>query len=70
VFDLVFIDPPYEVPNSEIEKNLEALMSSVSTGALVLVERSSREEPFATNGYELMETKNFGDTSLYWLKRS
>jgi hypothetical protein len=45
-------------------------MSSVSTGALVLVERSSREEKFATNGYELMETKNFGDTSLYWLKRS
>jgi 16S rRNA (guanine966-N2)-methyltransferase len=70
IFDLVFIDPPYEVPNSEIEKNLETLMSSVSTGALVLVERSSREEKFATNGYELMETKNFGDTSLYWLKRS
>lgn len=68
VFDLVFIDPPYEISNQEVEKNLESLVGSLSKDALVLVERSARAEPIATEGYELLETKNFGDTAIYWLK--
>ena len=30
VFDLVFIDPPYEITNEEVEKNLESLHGSLS----------------------------------------
>jgi 16S rRNA (guanine966-N2)-methyltransferase len=70
VFDLVFIDPPYEITNEEVEKNLESLHGSLSKNALVLVERSTRAEAISTTGYELLETKNFGDTAIYWLKRS
>jgi 16S rRNA (guanine966-N2)-methyltransferase len=68
VFDLVFIDPPYEITNEEVEQNLEALLSALSKNALVLVERSARAEVISTSGYELLETKNFGDTAVYWLR--
>ena len=68
IFDLVFIDPPYEISNEEVEKNLESLLGSLSKDALVLVERSARAEAIATKGYELLETKSFGDTAIYWLK--
>jgi 16S rRNA (guanine966-N2)-methyltransferase len=68
VFDLVFIDPPYEVANDEVVKNLESLLGSLSKSSLVLVERSTRAEPISSSGYELLETKNFGDTAIYWLK--
>ena len=66
-FDLVFIDPPYELANSEVEANLEALLPMVSRGGLVLVERSQRGPDLKVNGYSLLEKKNFGDTDIYWL---
>jgi len=67
-FDLVFIDPPYELTNQEVEKCLESLRVLVSDKAWVLVERSSRVDAFAITGYELAEQKSFGDTVVYWLK--
>jgi 16S rRNA (guanine966-N2)-methyltransferase len=67
IFDLVFIDPPYEVSNAEVEKTLASLRDKVSAGAWVLVERSARVDQFATDGYMLSETKNFGDTVVYWI---
>ena len=66
-FDLVFIDPPYEVSNAEVEKNLASLREHVTTSSWVLVERSSRVDQFSTVGYILSEQKNFGDTVVYWL---
>ena len=66
-FDLVFIDPPYEVSNSEVEKNLASLRELVTTSSWVLVERSARVGQFSTVGYTLLEQKNFGDTVVYWL---
>jgi 16S rRNA (guanine966-N2)-methyltransferase len=66
----VFIDPPYEIENQEVEKNLESLLGRLSKNALVLVERSTRAEAIDAAGYELVETKNFGDTAVYWLRAS
>jgi 16S rRNA (guanine966-N2)-methyltransferase len=68
VFDLVFIDPPYEITNQEVEQNLEILQGSLSKNALVLVERSARAEAISADSYELLDTKNFGDTVVYWLR--
>ena len=66
-FDLVFIDPPYEVSNAEVEKNLASLRGYVTTSSWVLVERSARVDQFSTVGYTLSEQKNFGDTVVFWL---
>lgn len=67
-FDLVFIDPPYEVSNAEVEENLAALLPMLNAGATVVVERSSRGEKLvAPEGYSADETKNYGDTDVIWL---
>lgn len=67
-FNLVFIDPPYELSNAELEKNLESLRSAVTSADLVLVERSARAEPIAPSKFEIFDQKSFGDTMIYWLK--
>ena len=67
-FDLVFIDPPYEVSNAELVKNLEALIASLEDNSIVLVERSSRDEEFECVGYNQIDKKTYGDTAVYWLK--
>lgn len=67
-FDLVFIDPPYEVNNGEVEENLTALLPMLNAGSIVVVERSSRGAKLvAPIGYVAEETKNYGDTEVIWL---
>ena len=48
-FDLVLADPPYAVPAEEVRGVLTALVAGewLAPGAVVVVERSSRDEPFA-----------------------
>jgi len=68
-WDLVFIDPPYELGNDELTAALELLATQLSGDALVVIERSSRDpEPQWPAGLELNRRKDYGDTSLYWLQ--
>jgi 16S rRNA (guanine966-N2)-methyltransferase len=70
-YDLVFIDPPYELGNAEISENLTSLSQNLTKGALVIVERSSRTGDFEIpNGFELDEKKVYGDTAVYLLRFS
>ena len=48
-FDLVLADPPYATPVAEVLDVLGALHRGgwLAPGAVLVVERSSREEPFA-----------------------
>ena len=65
--NLVFIDPPYEIGNEEVQENLEALKPLLKE-ATIVVERSSRtESPVWPSGYTLDDTKSYGDTVTYWL---
>ena len=69
-WDLAFLDPPYELGHAELVHNLEQLVPRLSDGAIVLVERSSRDpEPAWPVGLELDKRKNYGDTTLWWLVR-
>ena len=47
-FDLIFIDPPYDFPNADIEKVLGLLASGgwLAEEAVVVVERSARGDAF------------------------
>ncbi|CAB4612408.1 unannotated protein [freshwater metagenome] len=70
-YDLVFIDPPYDISNDEVIENLEALLPKLAKDAIVMVERSSRSEALAIPaGLELDEEKSYGDTAIYWLLKS
>ena len=65
---LVFIDPPYEISNEEVVENLTALKPLLKA-ATVVVERSSRtNSPVWPAGFELEDSKSYGDTTVYWLK--
>jgi 16S rRNA (guanine966-N2)-methyltransferase len=70
-WDLVFIDPPYELDAAELVACLEALVPRLAPDALLVVERSSRDaEPAWPAGLALEKRKDYGDTSLYWVHAS
>jgi 16S rRNA (guanine966-N2)-methyltransferase len=67
-WDLVFIDPPYELGGIELVHNLEVLVPRLSPDALVVLERATRDpEPAWPDGLALEKRKVYGDTALYWL---
>lgn len=67
-FDLVFVDPPYEISNDEIVGDLSDLQKHLASEATIVVERSSRDaQPEFPVGFELEDTKSYGDTTVYWL---
>lgn len=68
-YDLVFIDPPYEVSNQEVQENLTNLLPRLGKSAVIMVERSSRSGMLEIpQGLRMTEEKNYGDTNIYWLE--
>jgi 16S rRNA (guanine966-N2)-methyltransferase len=66
-FDVVFLDPPYDLGPSELAKALAALSRTLRPGATVMVERASRSpEPVWPDGIALDRRKNYGETTLWW----
>lgn len=66
-FDLVFIDPPYELSEVELAQNLASLAPLLHEEAVVMVERSSRSpEPSWPDGLVCDRRKDYGDTTLWW----
>jgi 16S rRNA (guanine966-N2)-methyltransferase len=66
-FDVVFIDPPYELSEAELAEDLAALAPLLDPEAVVLVERGSRTpEPSWPAGLALDRSKSYGDTVLWW----
>ncbi|MEO8529281.1 MAG: 16S rRNA (guanine(966)-N(2))-methyltransferase RsmD [Pseudolysinimonas sp.] len=67
-WDVVFIDPPYDLGVAELVGNLEALVPRLSEDALVVVERSARDAvPAWPDGLTLERRKAYGDTAVYFL---
>jgi 16S rRNA (guanine966-N2)-methyltransferase len=64
-FDLVFVDPPYEFPNTELEQLLASIAEVLSMEGLVIVERSSRSEQLDIEALELQSKKTYGDTAVW-----
>jgi 16S rRNA (guanine966-N2)-methyltransferase len=65
--NLVFADPPYEVPAAEIEEMLTALVGGgwVRAGTVVVVERAaSGPEVVWPEGWESLPSRRYGDTRL------
>jgi len=70
-WDLVFLDPPYELGGVELRHNLEALVPRLAPDGIVVVERSARDDPPAwPEGLVLERRRDYGETALYWLGTS
>ena len=65
VFDLVFLDPPYEFANSDLLNILTSLRGLLSPGATVVIERSDRTEDLDQPDWlEIISNKKFGSTQV------
>ena len=68
-WDIVFLDPPYELGGAEVTHNLEALVPRLDPDAVIVLERGSRDPvPVLPEGLALDRRKDYGDTALYWLR--
>jgi 16S rRNA (guanine966-N2)-methyltransferase len=68
-FDVIWLDPPYDLPNSTISHVLTSLVdrSWLATDGLVVVERSTRTEPFDwPPGLGDAWNRGYGETTLYF----
>jgi len=72
-FDLVYVDPPYSLPDDDVRAVLSALwrQGAVADGAVVVVERSQRTgDPWPDRGFEPLRNRDYGDTRLWYGRAS
>ena len=68
-YDLVFLDPPYDLPEGELTHALALLTSSLGPGATVVIERAGRSPmPTLPDGLAHERHKKYGDTVLWWAR--
>jgi 16S rRNA (guanine966-N2)-methyltransferase len=65
-FDLVFLDPPYDVDAGELSITLRALAEPgvVAPGATVVIETSRRSPPQLPEGWSVRWERAYGDTLI------
>jgi 16S rRNA (guanine966-N2)-methyltransferase len=68
-FDLVFLDPPYEIEQAVLKQVFEALSGCLNQDALLVFERSSRVEFDLPSNFRLIVEKSFGDTVVMFIER-
>jgi 16S rRNA (guanine966-N2)-methyltransferase len=72
-FDLVLADPPYDLPNRDVERLLRQLLDNgwLSRECLVVLERSSRlAEPAWPDGLRRIRNRSYGETMLWYVART
>jgi 16S rRNA (guanine(966)-N(2))-methyltransferase RsmD len=62
IFDLVFVDPPYELP--EFSTALEAAASHLAGDGVLVLERATRRDPDAPISLRRVRDVRSGDSSL------
>jgi 16S rRNA (guanine966-N2)-methyltransferase len=68
-FDLVFIDPPYELAGSLVDQVLSDLLPWLAPRAWVMIERSTRSKPPQwPETLTALDTKKYGETTLYFAR--
>jgi 16S rRNA (guanine966-N2)-methyltransferase len=66
-YDLVFIDPPYELASELVDQVLSDLRPWLAPGAWVMIERSTRSTaPQWPEGLTPLDVKKYGETALYF----
>lgn len=65
--DLIFVDPPYNMPADKVLGNLEQLVMGgyLSDEGRVIVQRNGKENPLEPFGLQLVWEREFGQSKLY-----
>jgi 16S rRNA (guanine966-N2)-methyltransferase len=67
VFDIIFLDPPYDLQMKKLSENLEQV-ATLSTG-IVILEKSAKTELPEPIGLKITDKRNYGDSELVFLTR-
>lgn len=68
-YDVVFLDPPYDVPDAEVREILLTLLDNrwLAGRALVTVERRTRGGEFGwPRGFEGLRSRRYGEATLWY----
>lgn len=68
-FDIIFIDPPYELENEKIEQLLQAIdeRELLQPNGVIAVERRSKDSPFTWPvSMEGIKIRSYGQGSIYY----
>lgn len=69
-YDLVFADPPYDTPAADLGAVLAALTGRIAPGAVVVVERSSRDPQWRwPQPIEGLRVRRYGAGALWYGRR-
>jgi len=69
-WDLVFVDPPYELGESELAAVVSGIAAVLAPGGDLILERSARSpEPTLPAELGLERTKRYGETAVHWITR-
>lgn len=66
-WDLVFLDPPYDLSDDVMTAILASLEDKMHEAGVIVVERASRSpKPTIPASWRLITDKNYGDTTVYY----
>lgn len=66
-WDLVLVDPPYDLPEADLVAVLRGLVPHLAVGAVVVVERSGRApEPAWPEGLCRFDARAYGETAVWF----
>ena len=69
-FDLVLLDPPYDIDPDTVTEALEAAAGRIAAGGLVVLERASRLEPRVPDALDRVRDVTSGDSTLTFFRRA
>jgi 16S rRNA (guanine966-N2)-methyltransferase len=65
-FDLVFVDPPYELAATAVAQVLGAVETRLEPGGIVVLQRRVGDGPEAAPaGLQLVDRRRYGDAELW-----
>jgi 16S rRNA (guanine966-N2)-methyltransferase len=66
-YDVVFADPPYDLPDDDLRTVLVDLRAALVDGAVVVVERSTRGGPWTWPAdFEPVRSRRYGEATLWY----
>ena len=68
-YDVVFLDPPYDLPDADLRDVLRDLLRHgwAEPGALTVVERATRGGPWTwPEGYDGVRSRRYGEATLWY----
>jgi 16S rRNA (guanine966-N2)-methyltransferase len=68
-FDVVFLDPPYDLPNNEIEKALASLVKNnfLKRSSVIAIERDSKSKRLNwPTGLKELKERKYGAATIFY----